>query len=177
MPRSEPNQEQLWDLIQARKMKRPRIEEAPPASKAGESCPVADSVLVDVLYQALRGPEPQSGGTAAFSRLTLQSAIASDSLHAPLRQANRGFWQVSGKRSFILAAALLLITAMAIAYTVWAVRKPECGAASEAPVLTAVTGPLPGPAIKACKIDSGGTMRGVPIPTAMVTGSIPKQVK
>src|SRR4051794_2313634 len=114
MPRSDCNQEQIWALIQARKQKRPATEAEPSTSSALDASPAADTVLIDVLYQALRSPLPEGGTSAASARLTLQSAIALDSIRAPLKRAKSGFWRVSGKRNLVLAVALLLITAAAI---------------------------------------------------------------
>jgi len=125
MPRDECNQEQLWALIQERKQTRNGHENAP-ARAAGEPCPVADEVLVDVLYQALRQPE-LGGSDGAHARLQLQAVIAADLAARPAQRPPRtGFWQVGGRRQLLLVLALLLLTVASIAFIMWSNRTPAC---------------------------------------------------
>ena len=169
MPHDECKQEQLWTLVEARKQARSRYDTASPGSAAIEACPVVDGVLVDVLYQALRNPEPCSGTDGTNARMLLQGAIAADRVAEVMSHpARRDFWQLAGRRQILLAAALLLITAAAIAYIVWSERTPACAPAN-APVgasLVAITAPRPAIGQETRKIASGAAKRTTPAPTS-----------
>jgi hypothetical protein len=129
MPRDDSKSEQLWQTVLARKRKGSPERNGHAAGEASGSARDVDSLLVDALYNVLREESSSVDSTAA--RLRLQQAIrATSPAPAAGTRPIRSAWAFTGRRQLLLAAALILITATALAYILWSCWPQICGAHS-----------------------------------------------
>ncbi|HLJ57396.1 MAG TPA: hypothetical protein VKT77_20325 [Chthonomonadaceae bacterium] len=135
MPRDNSAQDRLWTLIEARKQDG-RMGEDPPRLATRPEPEAAEGALVEALYRVVHVADATADRGGSAARSMLQAAIVADTAARKFRRTRwLAPWRLAGTRQVLAAAALLLITVAAIAYTVWSTRRLACvdyGAASVA---------------------------------------------
>src|SRR2546429_2263526 len=98
MPRDESKSEQIWQIIQSRKLGCSAASDRRPPNALNGSGTDFDTHLVDVLHDVLKVDTDPAESAAA--RLRLQKAIASSTgpLAANPQPAPRRFWTAPGRR-------------------------------------------------------------------------------
>ena len=122
MRRDESNAERLWDKIEACKRNGSSAVHGSASAPTNGAAGHPDSALIHALCMTLQEEDSASAADRLAARTRLQAAIgAATAAPSAVQPAiRRGFWNVSGRRQVLLAAALILLTVAAIGYAVWA---------------------------------------------------------
>jgi hypothetical protein len=135
MQRAEPEEEQIWSYIEARKQKNPQADGGRRSGHSnGAACSV-DALLVNMLCSTFEEDLAAASIDRTTPRSRLMAEIRASAAPTPKRfEAARRFWRVNNRLQMAAAIALCLITIAALAYLGWYFRPlgSECNTTSPA---------------------------------------------